>query len=124
MDDPYRRYLSSMSGAGMHLMNIAQPSHPLPTALPSPLLHDFTIQPAPPNHHHDVLPQQQQLLPQKRCRSKSRVSSLSADGSETVKHKRTRSGCLTCRSRRVKVGPPAIIRARARLQKLTLTNSV
>ena len=28
----------------------------------------------------------------------------SAGGSDTVKHRRTRSGCFTCRTRRVKVG--------------------
>ncbi|KAI6785137.1 uncharacterized protein J7T54_006779 [Emericellopsis cladophorae] len=97
MDDPYRRYLSSMSGAGMHLVDIAQPPHPVPTALPSALFHDFTLQQAP--DHHSA---QQQVLVQKRSKSKSRTSALSADGSEAVKHKRTRSGCLTCRSRRVK----------------------
>lgn len=33
----------------------------------------------------------------------SRVRRKSAPGSETVKHRRTRSGCFTCRTRRVKV---------------------
>jgi len=33
----------------------------------------------------------------------SRVRRKSAPGTETVKHRRTRSGCFTCRTRRVKV---------------------
>ncbi|KAL2175678.1 uncharacterized protein P884DRAFT_205552 [Thermothelomyces heterothallicus CBS 202.75] len=99
MGDYYHRFLSSMVGLG------GQPNHnQLDSSgqLPQPQL--LSMAPAPAPHPYQSLgyftgfPEPVMFSAPKMQRSRRK----SAPGSDHIKHRRTRSGCYTCRSRRVK----------------------
>jgi hypothetical protein len=110
MGDYYRQFLSSMSGAEGYLptspdeMNQAlMPGVALPMSTPP--IHS----PYPSNLGYFAAYAEPTIINAPKA-SKSRRRSAANQGganSDQVKHRRTRSGCYTCRSRRVKVGQSA-----------------
>lgn len=106
MDDPYQRFLTSMSRVEPH--NV-------------PGLHDMQAQTFPGTLVSIGGPRLSEPHPQvagdpqgikdpaisDNSKYKGRKKSTATNsGGDVVKHRRTRSGCFTCRSRRVKVGWP------------------
>lgn len=100
MGDYYQHYLTSISGAGLQgydNMNIP-PQYPgMPVPMGGSPVEDFQQSTgyfttgSRDSHMYDGI------------RPKGRKKSVgSVSGAEAVKHRRTRSGCFTCRSRRVK----------------------
>lgn len=95
MDGYYQQFLTSMAGANNQTMAMSEAvghSPISPTGIPS-TLHNFSYLPGYPD-----LPTGGAKVPKGRRKSSSGIA-----GVDTVKHRRTRSGCFTCRSRRVKV---------------------
>lgn len=116
MSDYYHHFLSSMAGAGGQAIgNQAENSPPIP--------HHQTIpMPGPPlpNPYQSLgyftgFPEPIMFNAPKAQRSRRK----SAPGLDHIKHRRTRSGCYTCRSRRVKVWPlnPQQIRLVSNIQQ-------
>lgn len=100
MADPYQFFLTSMSAAGLQqtsLQGLQPPLPPVPQqSVETPMLGEFITQP----------PAQLQEASSDGTKTPSgrRKSSVLANPAiDAVKHRRTRSGCFTCRSRRVKV---------------------
>jgi hypothetical protein len=105
MGDPYQHYLSSMSSVWMQQAPPI-PNAQLPTFRASPLplgsspVGEFYSQ--TPGLYHDL----QGPVMYDGAKTKSRKKLAVNASGDAVKHRRTRSGCYTCRSRRVKVSEP------------------
>lgn len=104
MGDYYQHFLTSMSGQGL------QPNHggfqPLPPQpyQGAPVSMETSAAEAP--HTAIYFPAGRDPIMYDASKPKGRKKSANVtSGSETIKHRRTRSGCFTCRSRRVKVRP-------------------
>ncbi|KAJ9138929.1 C6 finger domain-containing protein [Pleurostoma richardsiae] len=99
MSDYYQQFLSSMSGVAANPNQNAQDAHP--STQPPPSL-PFANAPIP-NPYQSLgyftgFPEPIMFSGPKSQKSRRK----SAPGMEHIKHRRTRSGCYTCRSRRVK----------------------
>jgi len=102
MSDYYHQFLASMSGVGNPNVNQSPqdrtPSVAHPGSLPLGA-------PPMPNPYQNLgyftgFPEPAMFNAPKAQRNRRK----SAPGLDHIKHRRTRSGCFTCRSRRVKVG--------------------
>lgn len=106
MGDYYRQFLSTMSGGEGYLptspdeMNqVLMPGVGLP--LSTPPIHS----PYPSNMGYFAGYTEPAIINAPKASKSRRRSAASMSGNlDQVKHRRTRSGCYTCRSRRVKVG--------------------
>ncbi|VUC27217.1 unnamed protein product [Clonostachys rosea] len=101
MGDYYQHFLSSMSGAGLHqtqgMQNIppGQPYQGMPLSMSTSPISETQ---SPGLFTGNVF-----TAVYDTSKSKSRKKSTGvAPGADSVKHRRTRSGCYTCRTRRVK----------------------
>lgn len=103
MGDYYQYFLSSMSGVGLY--QVQGPQH-IPPVLPCqdiPLSIRGSL--ATETQSPGVFSGSKHMAVHDALKPESQKKSMGgAPGSETVKYRRTRSGCFTCRSRRVKVG--------------------
>jgi len=103
MSDYYHHFLSSMAGVGgPPTPGQLEGSQPMPQPPTMP-----TGAPGMPNPYQSLgyftgFPEPIMFNAPKAQRSRRK----SAPGLDHIKHRRTRSGCYTCRSRRVKVGLP------------------
>lgn len=109
MGDYYRQFLSTMSGAEGYLPTspdeinqVLGPGVPLPMSTPP--MHS----PYPSNMgnmgYFAGYPEPTIINAPKASKSRRRSAASQGGNLDQVKHRRTRSGCYTCRSRRVKVG--------------------
>lgn len=96
MDEYYQHFLSNMAGANSQPMRLRDNINQSPI---SPATAPTTF------HNFSYLPDFSEITSSGSSKSQKgrRKSASSASGAEAVKHRRTRSGCFTCRSRRVKV---------------------
>lgn len=95
MDGYYQQFLTSMAGANNQTMAMSEAvgQSPIsPTGIPS-TFHNFNYLPG-----YSDLATGGAKAPKGRRKSAAGIA-----GVDAVKHRRTRSGCFTCRSRRVKV---------------------
>jgi hypothetical protein len=102
MDDPYQYFLTSMSRVGPQAIAeypTIQGQAFLGVSGETPPFNEPPIT----GHSQDT----QELVVLDGSKSKGRKKSTVANPGDVVKHRRTRSGCFTCRSRRVKVGYPS-----------------
>ncbi|KAL2754286.1 hypothetical protein ACRALDRAFT_2043311 [Sodiomyces alcalophilus JCM 7366] len=98
MGDYYHHFLASMSGAGQNSTKTPQEAYPSPFSIAQPSTGiPITSSYQPPGY----LPGLHEPLVFNPSKS-HKVRRKSAPGIEHVKHRRTRSGCFMCRSRRVK----------------------
>jgi hypothetical protein len=102
MSDYYHHFLSSMTGVGAQPpnANFNPQDAPLPLQQPPAM----PLAGVPPNPYQSLgyftgFPEPIMFNAPKSQRSRRK----SAPGLDHIKHRRTRSGCYTCRSRRVKV---------------------
>lgn len=105
MGDYYHHFLSSMSGAGMNPMNnpdemFAPPMQGAPIPMGAPV-----SMPGPYQQlgYFAGFPEPMMFNTGKPPKGRRKSSAGFGPGAEHVKHRRTRSGCFMCRSRRVKV---------------------
>lgn len=103
MGDYYQHFLTSMSGQGTHPShgNAQNAQHPVYAKASVPME-------SPTTEAHRTatayFPAGRDPIMYDASKPKGRKKSTSASPvTEPVKHRRTRSGCFTCRSRRVKV---------------------
>ncbi|KAF4126731.1 C6 finger domain protein [Geosmithia morbida] len=99
MSDPYQHFLSSMSAAGPQQVVKSQEMRPLTpqgayTPAEGPLLDE--LNPQPSVYFQDAKPGDSKTT------ASRKKPSLTNPAVDAVKHRRTRSGCFTCRGRRVK----------------------
>lgn len=97
MDEYYQQFLSSVAGANNQTMLGSEGTSHSPTSptAMSASYHNFSYF---PGFSEMAISGNVSKAPKGR-----RKSSSSLAGADAVKHRRTRSGCFTCRSRRVKV---------------------
>ncbi|CEJ84648.1 hypothetical protein VHEMI03538 [[Torrubiella] hemipterigena] len=95
MDEYYQHFLSNMAGANSQPMRIPDSINQSPI---SPTAGSTTF------HNFSYLPDFSEIsgTGSSKAQKGRRKSASSASGVDAVKHRRTRSGCFTCRSRRVK----------------------
>ncbi|KAL7796593.1 hypothetical protein V8C37DRAFT_352226 [Trichoderma ceciliae] len=108
MGDYYRQFLSTMSGAEGYLptspdemSQVLMPGVALPMSTPP--MHS----PYPPNLGYFAYAEPAITNAPKASKSRRRSAASQGGALDQVKHRRTRSGCYTCRNRRVKVGQSA-----------------
>ena len=109
MSDYYQYFLSSMTAAGMNHPNgdPNDPNTPQPYYYPGGTMAMEVSPSQAPSGNAGYFPGSQDTPtpPEgtKAGKGRSKGSAAGGTGIEPVKHRRTRSGCFTCRSRRVKV---------------------
>lgn len=103
MGDYYHHFLSSMSGAGMNPVTTPEEMfvphlHGQPIPIPSAPV------PGPYQQlgYFTGFPEPMMFNPSKPQKSRRKSGPATGTGMDHVKHRRTRSGCFMCRSRRVK----------------------
>ncbi|KAM7204489.1 adhesion and hyphal regulator 1 [Naviculisporaceae sp. PSN 640] len=99
MSEYYHQFLSSMAGAGGQSMgNQPESSPPIPHHQTMPMAGPHLTNPYQSLGYFTGFPEPIMFNAPKAQRSRRK----SAPGLDHIKHRRTRSGCYTCRSRRVK----------------------
>jgi len=102
MSDYYHHFLSSMAGVGgQPNANPLEGSQPMQQPPPMPAGTQGMANPYQSLGYFTGFPEPIMFNAPKAQRSRRK----SAPGLDHIKHRRTRSGCYTCRSRRVKVTP-------------------
>lgn len=102
MGDYYQHFLSSMSGAGLHQTQGMQNIPPGQAYQGMPL--SMSTSPVSETQSPGLFTGNVFTAVYDTSKSKNRKKSTGvAPAVDSVKHRRTRSGCYTCRSRRVKV---------------------
>ncbi|KAG6040981.1 hypothetical protein E4U41_006371 [Claviceps citrina] len=103
MDDYYHHFLTSMSGVGGHpagktdeLSSTSLPKHSIPE--PGSTMQDSYQY----LQNLGAFPNQPNLHISNAAKARKKSMTAPAYGVEHVKHRRTRSGCFMCRSRRIK----------------------
>lgn len=99
----YQHYLPGSSGSGGEISPVSQDSHPYGPGTPLSLTASDQSMASPYESlgYFTGFPDPIMFQPPKPQSSRNRRKS--STGIDHVKHRRTRSGCYTCRSRRVKV---------------------